>query len=174
MSTGITPRTTTHTIYHGDDMERLGEMFAAAEAAERFEQNGVARIGDVGDAQAKKDAYYAAADEAATRATVIRLNQLGRKAFRALMTEHPPRDGNEADKGAGYNEDTFPEALLAASVVEPEFRSNAERDTFLDNLAEGDFDSLFIKAYMLNRQVSADPKLARFSSGAPMFGETSA
>ena len=173
MSTTITPRTATHTIYHGDDMERLADLHHAAEVAERVEQSGAARIGDVGDAQVAKDAYNAAVDEAAERAVVVRVIQLGRKAFRALMTEHAPREGNEDDKGAGYNGDTFPEALLAASITEPEFRSNAERDTFLDNLAEGDFDSLFIKAYMLNRSASADPKLARFSSAAPMFDETS-
>jgi hypothetical protein len=160
MTTTITPRTATHIIYHGDDIEQIADLRIAADTATRQEKGNAARLGDLGDAQASWDAYHAFVDEAAERAVQIRVNQIGRKAFRALLTEHPPRDGNDSDKAEGFNDDTFPEALLLASMVEPEFPSNAARQEFLDSLADGDFDALFMKAYLINRSPGTDPKKA--------------
>lgn len=171
--TSIRPRTATVTIYHGDDLERLSSLHLAAEVAARREATAALRIGDeVGDAQAKQDAYDTAAAEAAERATVIRVNAIGHKRFRSLLAEHPMRDGNDGDKALGANEDTFPEALILASVVEPDM-SRAELVDLLDNLSEGEFEHLFATTYALNRVMTADPLGSRYSVLTPNTDETS-
>ncbi|WP_292605973.1 hypothetical protein [Nocardioides sp. REDSEA-S30_B4] len=171
--TTITPRTATVAIYHGDDLEHLAELYRAAELAQRRAAGTALRVGDDdAEAQTARDAYDAAADEAAERAVIVRLTQVGRKAFRALLVEHAPREGNEDDERVGYNEDTFPEALLLESVTEPEM-NRANLTAFLDAVSDGDFEKLFTAAYMLNRTPGADPKDVKFSAGTHSSAETS-
>lgn len=128
-----------------------------------------------------QDAYDAFVDEAAERAVVWTVQAIGRKAFRVLMLAHPPRTvetveddakvekPHEDDASWGVNVETFPEALLTyaegddRTLVEPEFESSADRQKWLDRLAEGDFEKMWATAYQLNRAVSADPLASRFS-----------
>lgn len=202
--TDLKPRTTTVVIYQGDDLSTLSELRTAATIAERKAQvdlnlaqararlDAPRRAGDptpedpqVAYDEAVKpsqDAYDAFVDEAAERATVVTLQAIGRKGFRALMLEHPPRttetvdeDGtkqekvHEDDAQWGVNTETFPDALLAyeedddRTLLEPEFESGKQRQKWLDRLAEGDFEKLWATAYQLNRAVGADPKASRFS-----------
>ena|SRR5690349_16821229 len=129
-----------------------------------------------------QDAYDAFVDEAAERAVVWTVQAIGRKAFRALMLAHPPRtvetveDGvkvekpHEDDAAWGVNVETFPDALLTyaegddRTLLEPAFDSTADRQKWLDRLAEGDFEKIWATAYQLNRAVGADPKASRFST----------
>lgn len=186
MST-IKPREAEIVIYQGDDLARLADLRRTAEAATRAGAGNSLRVGDDGAGQAERDAYDAFVDEAAERAVVVKVRAIGRKRFRDLMAEHPPRkvdgeDGpetHEDDAPYDVNTDSFPEALLAfrdgdvSTIVSPEFGTSAAARDFLENdIADGDFESLWVGAYFLNRAPSADPKASRFSTGSPRLNET--
>ena len=187
--TTLKPRTTSLVIYQGDDMERIADLKRAADVAARTyeaDQKSPARVGDDisdADVQAARDAFDAFVDEASERAVEVKVRALPRKVFRNLMADHPPRvegDGEEhIDDGPfGVNVETFADALLSydhdgiRSVVEPTFPTSADRQAFLDDLSDGDYSDLFVRAYYLNRNSGADPKAARFSAGLRTSIET--
>jgi hypothetical protein len=206
--THLKPRSATVTLYQGDDMDRLAALQRAVGLAERIAENGksAARLGDVNqsvsEAQAAFDAFV---DEAAERALTVEIRSIGRRRFRDLIAEHPPRmvkrkvtqertlgeaeapppvDGpdeveHEDDAGYGVNTETFPMALLCyrdgdtVTIAQPEFATKADVQRFVDDeLAEGDYDQLWIAAYMLNRSPSRDPKALVYSTGSPSTDET--
>lgn len=116
--------------------------------------------------------------EAKTRARVVRMVALPRKAWRALKAQYPIRmesytkkdaEGNEetverphkVDEIRGFNVESMADALVPESI---EFDgSNSARDTFLDGLSEPDFDSLYGAALKVNVGGFTPPK-AEFSS----------
>lgn len=137
-----------------------------------------------------REAYNAAVEEAAERAVVVRVQSIGRKRMRDLMEAHPPRkvmvkkddaEGAEPemvevdhddDAGSAVNTETFPMALLTFAdvrtrcIVEPEFEDHDELVDFLENdLSEGDFQTLWVAAYMMAREASVDPKAGTYSVG---------
>lgn len=188
----LKPRTTSVVIYQGDDLDRLAELRRAAEQAKRIvaeaKKSGTARMGDEEDDQPAKDAYDTFVEEAAERALIVQLRSIGRTRFRKLLAAHPPRmveaDGkqvaHEDDTGYEVNTETFPDALLRyntdgiRTIVNPELTDKAGYDEFLDEeVAEGDFDSLWVAAYWLNRAPGADPKASRYSIDSPSSDETS-
>ena len=191
MST-LKPRVTTVLLYQGDDYEQLGLLKRQAELAARLEgdKKTEARHGDASDAQEAKDAYDAFVEVAAARALEVQLRAVGRKRFRDLMSEHPPRkvtvEGtqqvHEDDQVFDVNTETFPDALLTyvdqgdrkvRTITAPEFATAAECQAFLDNdAADGDYEKLWQAAYWLNRSVGADPKAARYSLGSPTSSES--
>ena len=157
MSTIIKPRTAVVTIYQGDYLDRIDYLRRQAEAAAEAEQSGPRRSGQKSEAMrlaAEHDALVAEANETAVH---VKVQALGRKAWRELVDAHPPRDGNDEDKAAGVNEDTFKDALVAASIVEPEM-TEGERVDFLDYMSSVDYDRIYVTAFSLNRVVAADPK----------------
>lgn len=195
--TTIKPRSAFITIYQGDDIARLSELYRAAETAKRFESAHVedARAGDdvSSVAQERQDEYDAFVDEAAERAVTIELHHIGRRRFRDLMAAHPPRtvkvtepgvDGGEVvereethpdDSDYQVNTETFAAAILTyidpddstiRTIAAPEFKDKKAVAAFLDDeIADGDFDELWVTAYHLNRGTSADPKARRYSPG---------
>lgn len=94
MTQHLKPRSTTVVIYQGDDMERLAELNRRVLIAKRNaeQRTGTERRGDddqsVTDAEAAYDTFV---DEAAARALEIELHHIGRRRFRDLILEHPPR-----------------------------------------------------------------------------------
>lgn len=170
-------------IYKGDDLARLAELHQAKVVAERryaqAQDSGTGRMGDAESPKAASDAYAAAVEEAAERATFVRIEPLGRKQWRALLDEHPPRrvqrliDGatsevvHEDDAELGVNTATLPEALLTyvdpnradmRTIAKPEFPTKAALVEWLDELSGGIFDKLFLVAFFLNSSGGSDPK----------------
>lgn len=190
------PRQSTVLIYDGDDFERLAELrrqVALAESAERTaEAAGTARAGDdaSSEVQERRDAFDAFVEEAATRAEEWVLHPIGWQEFRDLLAEHPPRkevddDGAEQvieeDAPFGVNTETFPKALLTfvdedddeiRTIGKPEFATDKERARRLKRLSEGEFETLWVRAWGLNRGVIADPKLSIYSLGSQTSSET--
>lgn len=158
MSTSVTPRTAEVVIYQGDDLARIAELRRAVEVAGA--NIGPARIGDTSPspAQAAAQEYDDFVTEAAERAVLVTLRQLPRKEWRELRAKHPPRKDNEDDAAAGFNIETLGDDLVPAAIVSPEFPSRADRDEFLDSLADADFERLMLTAHALNTQPVADPK----------------
>lgn len=136
-------------IYADGDRERLRELKAAADVAQRnadaaakANAGAPARGGDplpsdetVTEAEAAYDAFL---DVAAERADEWVLDHIGFREFRALLKAHPPRvistevaeDGTTTEKVDpidavwGVDTETFPEALLLfADPEDPEVRT---------------------------------------------------
>lgn len=208
----IKPRTAEVPIYDGDDAQHLAELRQAAEVAKRVrdqrraeldrEKASAARLGDdyaeqsealteaEAELQRRRDAYDALVDAAAGRATIVRLQSIGRRRFRDLLVAHPARtvkaeDGAEQphpdDAAAGVNTETLPSALLsyvdpddpaARTVASPELPVDGLRSMLEDEIADGDFERLWLTAWALNRNPGTDPKVSRYSVAPLTSDET--
>ena len=73
-------------------------------------------------AERRRIAEQAAAvkEQMAAATIVFRLRAKDSHDWDDLLKAHPPREGNAEDTANGYNVDTFPDALIKASAVEPE------------------------------------------------------
>jgi hypothetical protein len=176
-------------IYKGTDLAKIAELRQAADVAERryrlAQDAGTLRGGDRESPQAAKDAHDAFVAEAAERAELVRIEALGRKQWRALLAEHPPRrvtrlvDGantemlHEEDAELGVNTLTLPDALLTYvdpvrpdmhTIAAPNFPTVPALVEWLDDLSGGDFDRLFLTAYSLNGSMGVDPKATTYSA----------
>lgn len=179
----IEPRTAVVTIYGGDYLDRIRHLEQQCEAleeaierAEKAEKDKPRTNDEIPESvrlseehDRKVDERDALLAEASAQATHFRIKALGRREWRALVAEHPPRENHKDDALAGVNEDTFKDALVAASVIEPE--GIAPDD--LDQLADIDFDRLYLTAFALNRGVAPDPKASPVSRLTRTSSETS-
>jgi hypothetical protein len=164
------PNTETVRIYRGDDYSRLRELRRVAQKAEDAAGDGASTLAvDLAVAADARDAYNTFLAEARERATIFVLKALGRKQWRSLVAEHPPRTDHKEDQAVGVNEETFADALVPISVIEPKFDTPADRDALLDKLSDAQFTRLYMTAFALNRSFGEDPK----ELSAPSSGETS-
>lgn len=88
------------------------------------------------------------ADEVVT----FRLRALPSRKWSALVDEHPPRDGNRDDRVRGVNMETFPEALLMVSIVDP-VMTPAQVGHLIDTLTNAQYADLASVAWLLNREL---------------------
>lgn len=76
------------------------------------------------------------------------------KTWNELAKEHPPRKGKDGkplpDDSPGVNMETFPEALIRLSVVDPEF-TDEQWDQIDEVMNDGQGDQLFAKCWRLNK-----------------------
>lgn len=169
----LSPRIHTVTLYQGDDLANLEALAQKVNALREELEDAKKDAKDappllngetdpvaeakarLADAEVEHDNFLAQAEP---RAVKIVLRALGRKTFRQLVDSHPPREGNDDDKNAGVNEDTFVEALVPLAIASPTFSSDAEREAFLDSLTAAQFRSLYLWAYALNTVEGATPK----------------
>lgn len=188
-------------IYADDDFERLNELRQAvnvariALAAQR-QQPILFADDDPAEAVAEaQEAFNAFVGEAAERAEAWRIESLGRRQFKKLLADHPPRtepDPDDPTKTVVHPEDrqfgvdttTFPDALL--TYVDPddsEHRTLLEAgdvdlshapalERRLDRLSLGQFEHLWITAWTLNTGGIADPKAERFVTATSSSDET--
>ena len=136
-------------LYQGEDLEKIRELAAAASSL-----RGRPRL--MGDVDAAK-AHDEFVTEARERAVKVVLEARSRKVWRDLVAAHPPREGHDGDKDAGVNDEAFGAALVPLSIVEPEFASDADRQEWVEELSDGNFERLYLTAFQLNR-TSASPK----------------
>lgn len=145
-------------VWQGDDLARIKELRARAEEAAKAESTGPRLMGEKSEAQefAKEHDEFVA--EAKERAIKVTIREVGRRRWRTLTSEHPPRPGSDSDASSGVNEDTFSEALVRASIIEPMFPTVEELDEFVNNLNAGVFEQLYYRAFLLNKSGVVDPK----------------
>lgn len=158
----------------GDYPQRLQELWAALELAQKDEQDGKAATLLAGEASASEqlaEEYRtlkaeAEADAEAKRRVVV-LRALGRKAWRDLREKHPPRlrseeideDTAKGDHMAGVNTDTVEDDLVYATVEQPAFGSRSAFDEWADSdISEGEFKVLLLDAWSLVNRAQFDPK----------------
>lgn len=101
-------------------------------------------------ANVKTDAESDALEAEISEASVtFKLAGLSRQDFRALEAQHPAEDDD-----AGWNLDTFPEALVRASLTEPVIE---EGQPFFELLTSGQIEALFEAAFKASVEVDAGP-----------------
>lgn len=94
--------------------------------------------------------------DAATVEFAVR--SIGAKAWRKLMAEHAPPDDRLLD-GWRFDPDTFPQAALAASCVEPAMTDD-EADQLQVRLSSGQWEKLFRAVLECNAGDDLIPKFA--------------
>jgi len=121
---------------------------------------------------AERDAAKSQVDEALAlmkaETVTLRFHSIGRKAWEALIDANPPtveqrhaakEEGNEAV----WNSDTFPQALIAASCVEPVMSLEQVQELF-DEWNTAESGALFNAAYAVNMSRRV-PDLGNASGG---------
>lgn len=173
----LKPQTKTVVLYQGDDLARIDELQeAVASAISQGKPEGDASA-TMDEADPSQDAAKAHDDfvtEAETRAVKIEVQVLGRRQWRSLVAEHPPRmetktvpgEGDEPakvtevvhsdDATVGFNTESMADPLVAASVIG--FDTSVDRDSFIDGLSDRNFMKVYGAAVYLNCGVIADPK----------------
>lgn len=174
MTAILKPRIATVWLYQGDDIDRLQQLADdvntwqerlddAREAAKTAPPRGMLDTDDpVSEASASlraaQEAHDAFLTEAKPRAVKVVIEALGRKKWKALVDDHPPRDDQEVDKLIGVNDEEFREVLVPLSMVEPKFDTTGECADFLDALSMGQYRQIYVTAFGLNTANGADPK----------------
>ena len=172
------------TIYRGDDLDKLQQLRTAVQDASPLDEDSPQLGDEVDPHHAAAEEYNSFLAEAKERAFKIRLEALSRLGWRSLVKVHPPRettvkgkDGEESteihadDQAYGVNEDTFPDALVPASVISVESSEPVDAQDFIADLSDADFYRLYAVAMMLNIQ-AADPKALPGSVRTPTSDET--
>lgn len=78
---------------------------------------------------------------------VLRLQAIGRKAYDALIAQHP------GEAGETYNPDTFAPALIAACCIEPDLSDEDARFLF-DEWSAGEVAEVFAAAVAVNTRTA--------------------
>jgi hypothetical protein len=177
----VQSRTAEVLIYTGDHLDRIRHVeqkydaaLAAYERAVKAEADMPRRVGTKPESAALDEERQRLADEHAAlvekaEETAIRVNvgTVRRSVYRGLADEHPPREDHKGDGALGVNVLTFREALVPASIIDVTEDGKtrawgdipaAEREEFLDTLAESDFERLFGQAYGLVNGFATGPK----------------
>lgn len=81
----------------------------------------------------------------------FRVRGVGRRAWTKLLAEHPPREGNDSDRGLGVNMETFFDAIVRASVIEPQLTDEQWGELLDDALTDAQFQALADAAWAVNR-----------------------
>ena len=105
---------------------------------------------------------------------VFRVRSIGRRAFQALIAQHPPRCGDDGellpqDKAVGVNTDTVWDPVLRACIVEPVLAADRLTHVLDEVLSDGQYDRLAALAWSVNRGQVDVP----FSSAASRLRRTS-
>lgn len=111
---------------------------------------------DLEDAEAEMEELRPKMEEATVTFT---FRSLGRTAFEELLDEHPPtKQQNEKARRKGedpmqFNPDTFPQALVAACIVEPDLSYDEVKQLFDDaNWNTAELTALWEAAFTVNQQ----------------------
>lgn len=173
MALTIERRTTVVRLFHSDDEEHLADLLRAVETAAIAA--GPKRVGDDIPVKTATTAYDKALAKADKSGTPVKMTALSRKAWLALLADHPPRadvrDSEDKvteswpeDRAAGFNVETMADPLVVVSIdMEGQFSSENERQAFVDDLSDPAFSRLYNRALSLNTEGSPDPKFSASS-----------
>jgi len=95
----------------------------------------------------------------------LTLRALPRREWLRLLRDHP-RGGDDGDKAMGLNTETFFDALIPLSIVDPELNED-QVSRLMDALSSAQYDKLLETAWSLNRRDVSVPfsPLASLTAG---------
>jgi hypothetical protein len=158
--TTIKPRTKTVTLFQGDYLDEIEHLRRQVEAARDAEKDAPARtLDEVPQSRELAEQHDALVREAEESAITVKVRNLGRRTYHDLKVKHPAREDHPSDETLGCNEDTFFDELVALCLVQPEFKTDTDRQRFLEDLAPIDWERVKLAAFQVNEVSSADPKL---------------
>lgn len=156
-------RTKTILLLTDDYADRLNALYAAALDARDDESPQLLSDGDPYSSLLEQ--YQALKSEAEAAGVRVVLRDPGRKRFREMKAKFPPRtdealseDARKADEMVGFNREAAEDDLLYITIAEPEFTSRGAFDEWLDELGEGEFQTLVGAAFQLVSVAAYDPK----------------
>lgn len=160
------PVTKTLHLLTGDYPDRLDQLEAALNRAEKDADGGVPRTALEGDPVEELSAEFTAMKaEAREAGTTVVLTAVGRKVWRELKAKHPVRSGDDvdpdvakADRNAGVNTETVEDDLVYESLTAPQFSSRAGFDEWADKLSEGEWQTILVTAWGLANGARLGPK----------------
>ena len=158
LGTAKLPETTVPVCLRGDlaaDFEDLERQLEEAESA-RDNTDSLDSGVEVAELSEKIEALRA---EMKDDTFIFRLRALSRRAYRALVADHPPRKVTDAEghetvhdgDGLGFNMETFFEPLLRIAIVDPELTDDSWAE-LLEHLTDRQFEDLASAAWLLNRR----------------------
>jgi len=159
-----------------------GDLLADFEDADRelvkARKRALDSLAGGGDLGAMAERIEALQAEIAENSWTFRLRALPHREFRALIGQHPPRIVKDEESGeerldtrdmyVGVNTETFYDALIQASLVDPEL-DDVEFGDLVDKVTDRQYDTLSDAAWSLNRR-DVDP----FSRAASQISQASA
>ena len=162
------PETTVKLCLRSDLQAEWEKLEADLQAEDRAETDTLAKsVSKRAKELAEQQIALQAEMQAATM--VVTLRAMDRAPWKELRSEHPPRPDSPMDWRLGFNEETFYDALIARSIVDPVL-DEARVGKLLDSLTSGQFDNLANSAWALNRADVSAP----FSATASRIAASSA
>lgn len=129
-----------------------GDLQAEWESLERelrdLSQRGRESLADDGG-RSIVDRMHAIEDEMRDSTVTLRFRALPRREWFKMLTEHPPRDGNQFDKALGLNQESFFEAAVPMSLVEPEL-DKSDLSELLDMLSGAQYQAITNAIWEIN------------------------
>lgn len=165
-------------LYSPEDEAKIKALYVAVDEARALDMMGNHRIGDGGAAAEAATIANEFVAEVKARTPTLVLAALPRLAWRELGKQHPartePEEDAESDKAAGgFNEETFPDALLAHPGTVVKVRNSRKPATeLIAALPHGKFIALYSLVYELNTGDAIDPKELPVSAPTTSSDET--
>jgi len=124
------------------------------------------------DARELSAKIVAVEEQMAEQTLEVVVRGLPRNDWKALVRDHPPREGVEADKQLGVNQESFTDAMVYACIVSPEMTDD-EKATLLDVITDAQYEKLTEAAWNVNRRDLSVPFSPIASRTTPSTGEAS-
>ncbi len=168
-------------VFQGDDAAAVENARRVYNEEATNTTRAALREGDASPLVEAAQALDAARDAGLANAVTVTVQQLGRKTYRRLKAQCPPRDDDKNDEQAGYNTEAFAELVLEfidpvtgeRSIVNPPFDSQADLVDWLDDQSDGTFEDLFWAAIEVNEGHNPDPKASATSHVEKVSAATS-
>jgi len=161
------PRVTVRISQRADLLARHAELQRAHAAAVRDDRDQNRNP----EAPAVFDQITAVEDEIAASEFPFTFQAVGRHQYLRMIVQHKARK-QDRDMQLDFNADTFPQALIAASAVEPEI-SLEQAEKLVQTLSDSQFGRLWQAAIAVNIGDDSAPKSVRRSSTAAPNGTSS-
>lgn len=177
----VSRRTHDVPVFQGEDARRVDEATRAFNEELGKTTRTALREGDATPLDEAAKALDDAKEAGLPNAVIVTVQSLGRKTYRTLKAECPPRDDNKDDEQAGVDLTKFADLLLEhfdgetgeRTIVAPDFRSKGELVAWLDEVSNGTFEELFDAAIGVNEGRNPDPKASATSLVERLSGATS-
>lgn len=159
MSDLIPQRTDEVVLYRDEDQREIDRLRKAVETAASATDSPL-RMGDDPAVVSAAEAYDEFVTTAVERGVKVVLRFMPGRKWRALVAEHPPRDGNADDEEWGFNFLTLSDSVVPPCVVSIAGKElvGDDLEAAVDSMSDGDFSRVYSRVLRLNTGRGPDPK----------------